>query len=276
MYCTNRLDLESRRCHFDSMKMNYALSLWNYWHYVYVGTQEEAVEEISKAGFGVEAWYDPDMSPELADALRKADPVSVHATGAWMKKWCEEKNISMQEVWKMELDDCAAFGCRTIVLHGSHVISNDYQLDVQLAQFIVNYGRDVGIAVALENTLEEQGLSFQWEADAIAGVDGLKICLDTGHIYWTDHSMADYLDALKHRIVHLHLQDIVLEQEKAVSEGYGPDHLQPGSGGISTEDWHLLKDALEETGFDGMGVFEVRPRHPLQLGVLAREYFDAL
>jgi sugar phosphate isomerase/epimerase len=258
------------------MKLTYGMSLWNYWHYVYVGSQEKAVEDISQFGFAVEAWYDPNMSPELAAALSKAGTVSVHATGAWMKDWAAESGKTLQDAFQMELDDCAAFGCQTIVLHGSQISRGDNVLDVDLAQFVVDYGREVGITVALENTLEEQGLSPAWEAAAIGRVDGLKICLDTGHVYWTDHSLADYLDLYKHHLVHLHVQDIVTPAEQETVAIYGIDHLQPGSGGISRDDWQLLLATLEEINFTGLAIFELRPRHPLQLGVLARNYFESL
>ncbi len=258
------------------MKMAYGMSLWNYWHYVYVGSQEEATREITRFGFGVEAWYDPNMSDELAAALREADEVSVHATGAWMKEWAAERGKTLQDAFQMELDDCAAFGCRTIVLHASQIARGECELDVELAQFVVDYGREVGITVALENTLEEQGLSPDWEADAIARVDGLKICLDTGHVYWTAHPLAHYLDLYKDHLVHMHVQDIVTPAEQATVEVYGIDHLQPGSGGISEADWRLLLATLDEINFDGVAIFELRPRHPLQLGVQARNYFESL
>ena len=32
------------------MNMQYGLSLWNYWHYVYVSPQDEAVREIVRHG----------------------------------------------------------------------------------------------------------------------------------------------------------------------------------------------------------------------------------
>jgi sugar phosphate isomerase/epimerase len=260
------------------MNMQYAMSLWNYWHYVYVSDQAQAAREIARFGFGVEAWYDPNMSEELADALREASSVSVHATGSWMDAWIEESGKTRFDAFKMELDDCAAFNCRTLVLHASHIITkgSDHELDVDLASFLVDYGREVGIEIALENTLEEQGLSYQWEANAIDRIDGLKICLDTGHVYWTDYSMVEYLDAYKHRLVHLHVQDIACEREQPVTEIYGLDHLNPGSGGMGDQDWKLILDTLEEIDFDGMAVFEVRPRHPLQLGLLARDYLESL
>ena len=260
------------------MNMQYALSLWNYWHYVYVAPQHEAAREIARFGFGVEAWYDPNMAPELAEALRAAPAVSVHATGSWVKDWMAKTGRSRFDAYRMQLDDIAAFNCRTLVLHASHIIvkGSDHELDVELASFMVEYGRELGIAIALENTLEEQGLSYAWEADAIAQVDGLNICLDTGHVYWTDHALADYLGALKHRLVHMHVQDIACELESPITEIYGLDHLNPGSGGISRDDWRLLLDTLEEIDFDGMAVFEVRPRHPLQLGLQAREFMQSM
>jgi sugar phosphate isomerase/epimerase len=106
-------------------------------------------------------------------------------------------------------------------------------------------------------------------------VDGLKICLDVGHIYFTSESMQAYLSALKTRIIHLHLQDILTPAEVGLPNR-GTDHYTPGTGGIPAEDWHLLVATLREIDFDGTAVFEIRPRNPYQTAYLGRRFFDSL
>lgn len=263
------------------MNLRYAISLWNYNHYVYMPALERSVEQIKRFGFGVEVWYDPSIPEALARALSNTT-LSVHATGSWMTDWIAQSGSTKHDAYRKLIDDCAAWGCRTIVLHAAHIARQEVladpivgELDVDLAEFVVRYSKRNGIAVALENTLEAQNKSFEFEADAISRVDDLMICLDTGHVYWSHHSMADYLSALKHRIVHLHVQDIANAAEHAVTPIYGLDHLQPGSGGIPAAEWRLLLDTLEEIDFNGIAVFEVRPRHPLQLGILARNYMES-
>ena len=52
------------------------------------------------------------------------------------------------------------------------------------------------------------------------------------------------------------------------------DHYTPGTGGIPTDDWHLLASTLRALDFRGMAVFEIRPRNPYHTARLGRQFFQ--
>ncbi len=134
------------------------------------------------------------------------------------------------------------------------------------------YASEKGVKLALENT---KPWKLRDIAGAIDNVEGLGICLDVGHVYLREEPMREFLNALKERITHLHLQEIYSELESGLPLT-GPDHYIPGTGGIPREDWELLFATLREIDFQGMGVFEIRPRNPLQTALLARDFVQGL
>jgi sugar phosphate isomerase/epimerase len=87
--------------------------------------------------------------------------------------------------------------------------------------------------------------------------------------------MTAYLSALKTRIVHVHLQDILTPVEAGLPSS-GRDHYTPGTGGMPVEDWQLLVATLGEIDFEGTAVFEIRPRNPYQTAYQGRCFFDSL
>lgn len=112
--------------------------------------------------------------------------------------------------------------------------------------------------------------------DAIERVPGLNICLDVGHVYLTNDPMKSFMQALKEKIIHLHIQEILSEPERPLlkEEGIIIDHYTPGTGGIPAADWSLCFETLEKVNFGGMAVFEIQPRKPLQTAALGRLFVD--
>ena len=119
--------------------------------------------------------------------------------------------------------------------------------------------------------LENGPLAFLDQA--ISEVEDLRICLDIGHVYFTDEPLSTFLKVLKTRLVHLHIQDI-LPWEEAWLPHPGRDHYLPGTGGIPEEDWKLLAATLEEIDFQGTAVFEIRPRNPYQTAHLTSQFLS--
>lgn len=58
--------------------------------------------------------------------------------------------------------------------------------------------------------------------------------------------------------------------------GAASDHYTCGTGGIPHEDWKKLGAVLREIDFDGMGVFEILPRQPLQTAPLAKRFLGGV
>jgi sugar phosphate isomerase/epimerase len=249
------------------MKIQYAISLWNYADYAEVGSLEQALGQIRKAGYGVELWdrwpgerdlYGVPQRARLKAALGDM-PVSVHS--AIVRSFSEHQ---------AQVDAACDLGADLLVVHADEFFAGGRsQLDVGLCREVVAYAAQRGVRIAMENG------QLPFLERALAAVDGLRICLDVGHVHLTDDPMVAFLSALKSRIVHLHLQDILTPAEIDLPSST-KDHYTPGSGGIPAEDWQLLVATLREIDFDGMAVFEIRPRNPYQTAHLGKRFFDSL
>ena len=234
------------------MPLAYRISLWNYTHYANTGSLEETVQECAQAGFGVELWPDWKddrrlFSPIYRERLRlllSDIPSSFHGSGA----------RTMEE--HQEQIDCAAYTrSDVIVVHPNSLNLAPPQPDYPFAREVVARAAERQVTIALENG------PLPLLADAIAHIESLGICFDTGHAYCAQikagkpsPSIAEYLDILKPRLVHLHLQDAYPDT----------DHYTLGTGMMSPADWELLLLTLAEINYRGAAVFEIRPYRPLQ------------
>ncbi len=140
---------------------------------------------------------------------------------------------------------------------------------MKLASDAVAYAADHDVRLALENGQ----LSFL--VDAIENVEGLGICLDVGHVYFTPNPMSEFLEILKDRIIHLHIQDILPKTEDSLPRT-ARDHYTPGTGGVPAADWELLAETLKEVDFQGTAVFEILPRNPLQTALWGVNFMQKL
>ncbi len=167
-----------------------------------------------------------------------------------------------------QIDVAVDFGAEVIVLHPSNLVSrNNSNLDVQLASRAVAYAGERGVKLALENG------KLPFLASTIERVERLGICLDVGHVYFTSDPMSKFLDVLKERIIHLHLQDIRPKGEDNLPHT-AKRHYMLGTGGIPDTDWQLLAATLKEINFQGIAVFEIHPRNPLQTALLGMDFMQ--
>lgn len=262
------------------MKVHYAVSLWNYFHYTgrsvpplqrtNVPSLDRIVALLREHGYGLELWASSEEDYDLVGGiawkrlkhLLQGMRVSLHTSGA-----------NTFDLHRQQVDMAADVGAEVIVLHAHDLISKEsLDLDVQLTCRIVAYAAEHGIRLALENAGTGR---LPFLVNATEKVKGLGICLDIGHIYFTPDPMSRFLDALEDRIIHLHVQDILPGTEPALAL-YGRDHYTPGTGGIPKPDWELLARALAAIDFQGMAVFEIRPRSPLQTAYLGKTFMKAL
>ncbi len=238
------------------MDLNYRISLWNYFHYHQPGSLEKVIDSIREAGYGVEIWERWFQREDLFGPLHRKRlqnligdiPSSLHAGGS--------DTIEQHE---NQIKTAVATDSDVIVVHPNHLRLRN-RPDYEFAQKIVDMAVDNGIVMALENS------PLEILTEALKNLDNLEICLDVGHIYFTDRSMKEFVDSLKHDICHLHIQDTLGEI----------DHYVPGSGIIPESDWRYLFNALEEVGFEGAAVFEIRPRNPLQHAQLADDFLQRM
>jgi len=238
------------------MRIDYRISMWNYNHYANTGSFEEVVQEISSNGYGVEIWQSFKEEKDLfAETERKR-----------LKTLLEGINSSMHSAGvdtfaghQRQIDTAAAIGSDVIVVHAGS-LRVQQEADFTFAREVVAYAKEQNVIIALENG------PLAVLAKSIEQIANLKICLDTGHVYFTSDPMSAYLDTLKSRLVHLHIQDTLPDS----------DHYIPGTGTIPEVDWRLILEILEEIDFNGAGVFEIRPRRPLQTAKEARDFLEQL
>jgi len=249
------------------MEINYAVSLWNVRHYANAPSLERSITFIRDQGYGVELWGQWQDEPDLYDPMGRQRlkhvvegmKVSLHTAGA-----------DTFDLQKKHIDAASYLGAELIVLHpGDLAGGENSRPDLKRARDAVDYATDRDVKLALENG------PLPFLVEAIENVDGLGICLDVGHVYFTAESLDKYLDALKHRLIHLHLQDILTQAETNLP-ATGKDHYLPGTGGIPSEDWQLLARTLKEIDFRGMAVFEIRPRNVFQTALLGTDFMRKL
>ncbi len=246
------------------MNIQYAISLWNFSHYAQVASLEEELAQIRDLGYAVELWSRWPGKQSLyarseRDSLKAAlagMPVSMHTGFAY--------TLAEQQV---QIDAARDLGASVLVVHPDEFFlgGEEGRLDVALCRDVVAYAAERGVRIALENG----PLAFLERA--ISAVDGLKFCLDIGHVYFTDEPLSAFLDALKPYLIHLHLQDILPLAEQELPYP-GRDHYVPGTGGIPEKDWEPLAATLQEIDFDGTAVFEIRPRNPYQTAYLGSQF----
>jgi sugar phosphate isomerase/epimerase len=248
------------------VRIDYSISLWNYTHYADAPSLERILAQVREAGYGIELWgawrgekdlYDETGRKRLKSALQGMR-VSLHTAGA-----------DTFDRHKKQIDAAADLGASVLVLHPDdlYVKGAPRTLDAVLANQAVDYARVAGVRLALENG------QLPFLAQARDQVKSLYFCLDVGHVYLTTEPLSEFLNALKHRLIHLHLQDLAVEPARAMRfPGTGVDHYTLGAGGIPEQDWRLLFATLEEINFEGAAVFEIQPWNPLQTAGMGRAF----
>ena len=128
------------------MRMQYAISLWNFSHYR-DRSLERAVAEIREQGYGIELWgswaEESDMYDEVGrkryKPLVEGMSVSMHTAGA-----------GTMERMKKHIDTAAYVGAKVIVLHPDDVARHDDpdKPDFERARRAVDYADRNGVRLA--------------------------------------------------------------------------------------------------------------------------------
>ncbi len=140
------------------------------------------------------------------------------------------------------------------------------RIDEDLLGKVLGYASQAGVRLALENG------SLDCLEHAAATFPNLGLCLDTGHLYNGGLTMSA-VDRIKHRLIHLHLQEPLPEAEASLPLAC-KDHYMLGIGGIPKADWKLLASMLREIDFDGMAAFELRPLNVFQNAMRGQQFMQ--
>lgn len=276
------------------MAPNYGLSLWNFAYHNYQKLEgglpelEDVLAQIKQFGYsGVELhrqWKERNLFE-----LRMSERVRTLCDELGLRRSLHTGGVRTLEEHKAQISGAQQCGVEVLVIHPTDLCDftegdegEKYRPDISLTREIVSYAADRNVALALENG------GFDFLVEAIENVEGLRVCLDIGHVYlepdraypitsypWKKESksLAEYLDALEARLIHLHIQDILPECETVFPDA-GLDHYTPGTGDIPETDWRLLFDRIEQMDFRGLAILEVRPRKPFLQGSLAIRFLE--
>ena len=248
------------------MTVRHAVSLWNYSHYPAPSSLEDICSELSDRKLGIElwrTWQDQDLFFDPGTRARAARltgdlKVSLHTPST---------HADFRALADL-VDAAHVLNADPIVLHPLDLAPEETQgPDIPLTRDIVAYAAERNVRIALENG----GLDFLTKA--IDHVDALGVCLDTVHVYTAGGAMAEYLNVLGRRIIHLHISDVLAGLEASLPRA-PRGHFIPGTGAVPDDDWGLLAETLKKNRFDGTAVYEIRPRNPLQTAVLAADFFE--
>jgi sugar phosphate isomerase/epimerase len=249
------------------MKIAYSISQWNYFHYSNQPSLERVIDAVRQQGYGFELWgswgdesnlYEEIGRKRLGAAL-KGVTVSMHTSFGYAQNF---------ERYKGFIDTAAFLKAKAVVLHPGDLASDEAKgPDKEIVARNAEYAARRNVRLTLENG------NFDFLAKAFEMCPHLGFCLDVGHVYLEGRKMGEYLDAFKGRLVHLHIQEILSPDEVDVPCQF-TDHYIPGTGGIPAEDWNLLAATLKEIDYEGIAVFEIHPRNPLQTAFLATRFFE--
>lgn len=187
----------------------------------------------------------------------------IHGPWRWPPRdGTAEERAERMEKMKRAVDIAALLGCEHVVVHpimpyGEEDLKVDkaqetWEQNVAFFTALADYAASHAVTVCVENMpMRHFSLATpQRLLEFVKAVnhDGLKICLDTGHVaVFPDLAVGDEVRRLGGYIRVLHIHD---------NGGESDAHAYPSEGII---DWADFFTALEEVGYDGVLSLETAP-----------------
>ena len=157
-----------------------------------------------------------------------------------------KKAVDYAALW---IRRAGAAGFRYAVIHpsGEPIADADRETAMQNAEeslrILAGVARKSGITLAVENLPRTCLAKNSAELLRLVAVDpDLRICFDTNHLLC--EPTLDFMDAVKEKLVTLHVSDYDFVNER---------HWLPGDGRI---DWRALMHKLDEIGYTGVFLYE--------------------
>lgn len=220
------------------------------------GNPEPYLRQIAEAGFSHVHWchhwntdflYLPPEIDQIARWLRGfgLQLLDTHASDGREKRWAsplEYERLAGVELVKNRIDFTAALGGNAVVMHipDQHERANDPLIWDQLRRSLdalESYGQSRRIRIAIENTGNAGG-NYENIAELLAAYspDYLGLCYDCGHGALHGRGL-DQLEAMKHRLVAVHLHD---------NDGHSDLHRLPFTGVV---DWPRLAGIIARSSY---------------------------
>jgi len=244
--------------------VEFGISLWSMGR-----NPAESLKRAAEAGFRyVEVWTEPyeEFEGRVDELVRAIDKYgvkaySLHAPFFGLDISAIDEDARRRSLEKVlrSLEIAERLGCSCFIIHPSsksYHRKEDYEkaklMLLKSVEEIEKASSGHGVRVSLENMLAPRegfrvGTSVA-ELREIAekvSLGEVGICLDTGHTNYNGLEVAEEVREAGDLLAALHIND---------NDGSGDQHLVPGEGTI---DWHSFLEALKDTGYDGLLMFEI-------------------
>ena len=145
-------------------------------------------------------------------------------------------------------------GIKRFIVHPSAEPINDEDRQSKMERSkrslraLAEYADKVGAVICVEDLPRTcLGRNSAEILELISAHPSLRVCFDTNHLL--AEPFVDFINALKGKIVTLHVSDYDYIDEK---------HWLPGEGSV---DWHLMYRTLRESGYDQIWLYELGFHH---------------
>lgn len=232
------------------MNIEYVVSTMVFWWRENTLSFEQECSYIKSLGFGIEVlphiknMYECRFDKDNWDRLKEATQGMTTVMRARTDK------ITLEN-WQEQVDCAKYLDARIIADLDSLKVENDPDFEeFEFAASVIQMAEKAGVELAVQTgnlvTIEKLVERFPY----------INVCFDAGHVVLEgDYPFPDYIDRLKDKIIHLHIND---------NYGFMDDHQPPGLKGstISTEDWQYLLDSLKNSQRKIIASLEIAPSMP--------------
>ena len=116
---------------------------------------------------------------------------------------------------KFQIEAINDLGAEILVIHRNELCSpGTDNPNFDLIHEIIEFADSCNVRLAMENLLSRNELLLLNQI--LSKVPRLGICMDISHAYFTPIPLENYLEELKGRIIHVHLQDTRPESEALI------------------------------------------------------------
>jgi len=263
------------------MSSKYSISTWNYLKAL--GSEARlygVLNRLRKLGYGIELWLDWTPEPELFKRKNWSRLKEFCSDAAALSAHSRLIHHFDLETLMEEIDLCHSLQANPLVVHprsfdfqvstwdavwNAEGIGNDHH---RLLQRILEYSAERGVYLALENGPLDLLQHVFLETRNYPGAEFLGFCVDTGHANLHKEMYrspaAEYIRALRNRLIHLHLSD---------NKGDADEHGVPGSGNI---EWVKVLTELKESAYRGNRVLELWNDSPDQAAAAAIAFLETI
>lgn len=250
--------------------MKFSQSSFVYFNY----SVEDAIRKVKEAGYqGIDLWggrphtYHVDMNKDRVEQIRGVlketglevpcfIPAQFRYPTHIASPYESVRSLSVDYL-RGSIDAALKLGCNKVSLCPGHSLhhqgkANAMKVLVKSSREIMDYANDKGVKIFMEPAHAFETdllLTVAQTIDFIQtyNMDGMGVCLDTGHCHVNGESLAESLKDI-------HAQKIPLHVHIDDNHGSSDDHLIPGEGNI---DFVPFFKALKEIGYDGFVTAEL-------------------